>query len=344
VRHPAFWLVLTLSLQSLVGAWGNEGHRIVGAVASQGLNSRARTHVTALIGSSDLSTVATWADDLRALQRHERLNANQAYIAHDADALAFKTHDPQIKQAQWHFTDTPVGATAWSAPAAGTDDAVTMIRRCEKVLAHHAPAGEFLTERQAIRFLIHYVGDIHQPLHAVNGFWDYRPSVPTLLPLQDALATIAEGFLNDQGGNKLYYGSATYHHLWDSVLPRLAAGFPEGGSRVIPTTPGSPFISELVGRNGAAPWKLPSHDDPKNWAKQSLDAANAVYTPIGAAALVKSQHRDRHGNPFDAIDFPEGFISHDYKQAQLETVRVQLAAAGRRLAGILNRVWPSSHH
>jgi hypothetical protein len=71
---------------------------------------------------------------------------------------------------------------------------------------------------EALRLLVHFVGDIHQPLHCGTGFYQFSDGGVVQL-ITDPQA--ADGKPNDRGGNLLFYGQEAtdqLHALWDRVL------------------------------------------------------------------------------------------------------------------------------
>lgn len=134
-------------------AWGPEGHRIVGDLAEERLTPTARLHVKELLGNDDLAAVAVWADDVR----HDR---PESY--------------------GWHFVDIPKDVEAFSEPrdCFRPDDkhpytqqdhhncVVDRITMFEQVLADRNAARPDRIE--ALKFLVHFVGDVHQPMHAMG--------------------------------------------------------------------------------------------------------------------------------------------------------------------------------
>jgi len=140
------------SAASFCFAWGPEGHRIVGDIARQRLTPSARHAIVQLLGDDDLAAISTWADEVRR-ERPETYG--------------------------WHFVDIPWNASGFDqsrdcyhpsgrSPASLNDhhncvvDRITMFQR---VLAD---SRALRAERiQALKFLVHFVGDIHQPLHAI---------------------------------------------------------------------------------------------------------------------------------------------------------------------------------
>jgi hypothetical protein len=129
-------------------AWGAAGHAIVAEIAQHRLQPGARREIRRLLnGDVSLASVANWADTVQS-QRPETAN--------------------------WHFVNIPVGAAGYNAardcPQTPRGDCVVnAIVRTRAMLAdRHASKAR---RAEALKFLVHLVGDIHQPLHcaARNG-------------------------------------------------------------------------------------------------------------------------------------------------------------------------------
>ena len=146
-------LVLSLLISAQAFAWGPEGHRVVADVARNHLSPRARHAITRLLGTDDLASISTWADEIRR-DRPETFG--------------------------WHFVDIPWNANAFAESrdcyhpadrrAAGRDDhhncVVDRIEIFSRALADRTARTSDRLE--ALKFLVHFVADIHQPLHAVG--------------------------------------------------------------------------------------------------------------------------------------------------------------------------------
>jgi hypothetical protein len=98
------------------------------------------------------------------------------------------------------------------------NDIVHAIGRCVAVLESVESRPDDFTKPQALRLLVHFVGDIHQPLHCGTGFYDLsdlrHPSLITD-------PRLCRGKPNDRGGNDLFFGSESneeLHALWDETL------------------------------------------------------------------------------------------------------------------------------
>lgn len=133
-------------------AWGPEGHRIVADIAESRLTPTAKLHIKELLGNDDLTAVSVWADDIKG-ERPE-------------------THG-------WHFVDIPMNSSGFSEardcyrpdekhPYTLQDHhncVVDRIEIFEQILADRKrPEQERM---EALKFLVHFVGDVHQPLHAI---------------------------------------------------------------------------------------------------------------------------------------------------------------------------------
>jgi hypothetical protein len=169
--------LLTLACPVHAFAWGSEGHRIVAEIAEQYLEPATARQVRDLLAvenATTLADVSTWADQIR-LQRSDT--------------------------APWHYVNIPIH------PKTGTSAAYDSERDCPeskcvvvkieefRVMLHdeRTPVGQRL---EALKFLVHFVADIHQPLHCAND--------------------------NDRGGNAIaveFNGQrTTLHAVWDSGI------------------------------------------------------------------------------------------------------------------------------
>lgn len=165
-----------------VQAWGAVGHHVVARLAWALLTPGARDRASAILagGRDEFIAAATWADEIRSA-RPETYN--------------------------WHFVDIPVGQARYDeardCPATDRGDCVILaIARARAVLAD--PQRPLDQQTEALKFLIHFVGDLHQPLHAVDN--------------------------HDRGGNDVKVeplrgtdGRATnLHAVWDTGLINLS--------------------------------------------------------------------------------------------------------------------------
>jgi hypothetical protein len=133
--------------------WGGKGHRIIADIAYSRLTPQTRNNVELLLGRESLASISTWADDIRQ-QRNE-------------------TYD-------WHFVDIPGSANSfneqrdcfrpWAKHSGARTDhhncAVDRVEMFSRVLADRDTPRQERVE--ALKWVVHLVGDLHQPLHATK--------------------------------------------------------------------------------------------------------------------------------------------------------------------------------
>jgi hypothetical protein len=131
--------------------WGAEGHSIVAEIAARHLTPKAAESIRQILGGNiSLASIASWADDYRSLHP---------------------------STARWHFVDIPLDAQNYdevrdcSAQSDG-DCAIHAIERALHDLSD--PAAPSSQRLDAVKFLVHFVGDIHQPLHTVAALRGYN--------------------------------------------------------------------------------------------------------------------------------------------------------------------------
>ena len=160
-------LVATLAPSTAHG-WGDEGHRIVGRIAEQYLKPAARARVEALLAGdtsglladTSVASEATWADRYRDSDRDgARVRYEQTFRWHFID---LGLRHPDLEQACFGHPSLPPEVAASAGPA--RDCIVDKIDQFRAELA--APSTTVVERRMALQFLLHLVGDLHQPLHA----------------------------------------------------------------------------------------------------------------------------------------------------------------------------------
>ena len=163
-------------------AWGEKGHRLIADLALIKLNPTARGKLNELLSraeSSELAELAFWADDYR--------------------------HRPEGRPtASWHYVNLPRTPSCQYRPARDCPDGqclpAALLSQWQLLADHRTPQPQRL---RALKFVIHLVADLHQPLHV--------------------------GYADDRGGN-LYQvqvdkRGSNLHQIWDSTLlkyPKLS--------------------------------------------------------------------------------------------------------------------------
>ncbi|HET9181698.1 MAG TPA: S1/P1 nuclease [Candidatus Angelobacter sp.] len=150
-KIAALLLVFTL-LPVRLFAWGTRGHEVIADIAYSRLMPRTRRNVALLLGNESLTLASTWADAVRQ-KRPETFG--------------------------WHFVDIPEDAQGFNEqrdcfrPQDKHKDAridhhncaVDRIESFSRVLA--SPRATRQQRTEALEWVVHLVGDLHQPLHAI---------------------------------------------------------------------------------------------------------------------------------------------------------------------------------
>ena len=196
--------------------WGQTGHRIVAEVAQNHLTPEAEQAVRELLGGVSMARISVWADEARG-----------------KDEWSFTR--------TWHYTTIPDGETYETAEKQPDGDVITALRKYENVLrSSDATKDEKVT---ALKFFIHFAGDVHQPLHVGNG--------------------------EDRGGNDVdvsWYGEkARLHSVWDSdIIEHTELSFTEF----------TRFIDHAT-EDQIKDWQDDNYVD---WAMESYNVRDQVYS------------------------------------------------------------------
>jgi hypothetical protein len=160
------------SLPSPAAAWGQLGHRVIGEIADERTSGKTRAEIELILGEEDLAEASTWADEERS---------NPAVFW-------------QREAGPYHYVTVPEGQTYAEVGAPEEGDALSALDRF--VATIRDPDASREDKALALRFIVHIVGDVHQPLHAGSG--------------------------DDRGGNDVkvrWFGDNTnLHSVWDSKM------------------------------------------------------------------------------------------------------------------------------
>jgi len=172
-------------------AWGNEGHEVVALVAQSFLDPPVRKRVEALLAADtdsrtahDIASEATWADAIKNDSDLKRRTSQWHFVDIEISV-------PNVDQACFNRPPIPAGSVAFNGPA---NDCI--IDKIDQFAAElHNPATDPEERVIALKFLLHFVGDLHQPLHAADD--------------------------HDRGGNEKRVLAAqmqpgNLHHYWDT--------------------------------------------------------------------------------------------------------------------------------
>jgi hypothetical protein len=280
-----------LVLAGPAGAWGPEGHEIVAEIALYYLTPIARAAVDDILGSYQLGDydVASWPDSIRGEREYDRRYPGNG---------------------RWHFIDFDTRQRYDEKfkleVSEDGNDVVSQILRWRDELR----GGKLRGERRldALRFLVHFAGDVHQPLHCAFRYGDMGGN---MLPVH-SFAGRNHAFGN---GDELDY-APSLHSVWDeNLVYELVAG-----RRT------KDVVREL--QREITPDQVRSwmNDDVLRWANDSYWLAR------------KKAYRWSNGEnlPFKWSGPGMDLTGANYIDAQIPIVREQLQKAGVRLAGLLN--------
>ncbi len=307
-----FAAIFFTGITSVFG-FGHEGHQAIADIARSRLNPAARAAVIRILGSDDLASVATWLDDVRSAGR------NRGNMKGSEEAVAFNHRFPA--SANWHFVNFPVGSAEYDERSqfASDKDVVHAIDLAIRTL-EGAAAG--LTPLEALKVLVHCVGDVHQPLHCVSGYYDIsNPSSPRLLPPDHfSLSTPT-----DAGGNALFYSkSQNLHELFDTTLLRrvlTGTGYKKLGEAAVQRE--APHHSVTPGDY---------HRWSALWATEGVRLGTDAYQ--GLTFNLAETSPGRGGVP--RLHRIEITLSAGYEAREAVVIARQIGEAGLRLAELLN--------
>ncbi|MEP5763144.1 MAG: S1/P1 nuclease [Halieaceae bacterium] len=153
-------------------AWGPQGHRVAADLANTLLTPEARNGVSALLGKQSLASASTWADEMRS-------NPSSFW---------------QEQAGPWHYVTVPPGKVYADLVPPRRGDGMTALAGFCAILLD--PGAARSKQQLALRFSLHIIQDLHQPLHVGNG--------------------------KDRGGNRIKVTvngkSSNLHRVWDSAV------------------------------------------------------------------------------------------------------------------------------
>ncbi|MFN4762758.1 S1/P1 nuclease [Gillisia sp. Q332] len=150
--------------------WGQNGHRATGKIAQNHLSKKAKKEIDKLLQGKSLAFVSTYADEIKSDSK-------------------YREYGP------WHYVNLPSGETKYSLATANPDgDLLAALKKCKAVLQDASASRE--EKEFYLKMLVHFVGDLHQPLHAGRG--------------------------EDKGGNDIqvrwYNDGTNIHSVWDTKM------------------------------------------------------------------------------------------------------------------------------
>lgn len=218
-RSTTLAAIVALSIPSIAHAWGQTGHRVIGAIAQERISGKTRAEIELILGEEDLAQASTWADE-------ERSNPSTFW---------------QREAGPYHYVTVPNGQTYAEVAPPDEGDALTALARFTQTVRDPNASRE--EKALALKFIVHIIGDVHQPLHAGNG--------------------------EDRGGNDVrvrWFGDETnLHSVWDSKLI---------DSRNLSYTEYAHWLGRDIDPNETIAWWTA---DPQVWIAESTLIRDRIY-------------------------------------------------------------------
>ncbi len=202
-----------------VMAWGQIGHRITGKIAEDYLSDSARVAVEALLPNESLAEASSYADE-------QRSNPSEFW---------------QVVAGPYHYVTVPEGKHYHEVGAPEQGDSVTALAQFRATLLDKDASLE--QKQLALRFIVHIIGDLHQPLHAGNG--------------------------TDRGGNdvkvRFFWEDSNLHRVWDSqMLDRRQLSYSEWAD----------WLGRKITQQHVEQWW---ESDPVVWITESTEIRDTIY-------------------------------------------------------------------
>jgi hypothetical protein len=269
VKSRSAWLALcALLVASPAEAWNDTGHMIVAAIAYELLTPAAKAEANELLrlnpdyrqwiaGASDhdrdevaFVTAATWPDAIKSKPSYMD-DRNRPWRSISSRSIGYAD---KIQHRYWHSVRIPFSPDGTAVKMAIAPNALTQIAEFRPTLS--SPYASDEAKSYGLTWLLHIVGDLHQPLHAINRFTRSHPDGDTLG--NEVLVCIST----------CNRGSTRLHRYWDYVLG-------DGYS--------AKAAIEATAKVERAPASEVAIADEVTWAHESFEAAKtyAYADPIG---------------------------------------------------------------
>jgi len=226
--------ILLLVIPTASFGWGRDGHKIIAQIAAERLTPEAKAGVAALLGDQLLIDASIWADEIR--------------------------RDPAYRwSAPFHYANVEPGTTGFDlkrdCPEQGC--VVSAIIRYAEVLRDGK--AEQARKAEALKFLVHFVGDVHNPMHVA--------------------------YARDRGGNdvavEFFHNRMNLHRVWDSgLVDRMKKLWSDYAAE----------LGRAITPEQAVRWK---GFDPAGWATESYKLAVSHANAIPKDGQLGQEYFDR---------------------------------------------------
>ena len=142
-----FLLLLGASTSLFANDWGKTGHRVIGEIAERQLTEEVKEIVYDILDGESLASVSTWPDEMRSNPDFDKFS-------------------------RWHYVNLPLDKE-YTEIEHTQANVVNIIERC--ILVLKSPSSNKEMKRFYLKYLVHLVGDLHQPMHT-GRYEDYGGS------------------------------------------------------------------------------------------------------------------------------------------------------------------------
>lgn len=270
-------VLLTVSFSYQSFPWGPTGHRIVGEIAQKEISPKVYGIIRLLLDDESLAQVSTWADEIKSDPENYRHTFS------------------------WHYMTWPTGQDEYEYHGEG--ELLQSIQDNLSILKNETKPKE---ERAiALKFLVHLVGDLHQPLHVGNG--------------------------QDMGGNTcqvIFHGERTsLHALWDEkLIEKTLLSYTEYVEFLMEkrkSLKGSEMENEIL-----------------DWARESRTLRDQIYPEeVDKPKVKKSLKQDYCRRDLDHTDSELPKLGYKYSYQFREDMERRLLLGGIRLGALLNEAF-----
>jgi hypothetical protein len=353
MKKLAFVLALASAFASMdAAAWGNDGHRAVGAIADKllkGTNAEKQIKALLLPGET-LESIANWPDCVKGTYCGPQSQEMVDYV------------NANPKHGEYHYTDVPFQLEHYHDHAVGTadDDIVQTLKQAIAVLqGKDTPATNphKFTRRQALILITHMTGDIHQPLHVGAAF--VSKDGKFVVPKNQAEIDEAAIF-DSRGGNNLLMDDANlerissglippsdepivakpgvpkaltkpFHSYWDSTtvnyaFRRISTRTPEQFAQT--AIDNKPTVMRNTGDLSTWPYQ---------WADDALVVSKEAYKGVTVGKL--TQQTSKKGETYYTWNLE---VPNDYPVPSSAIAKTQLIKSGYHLAQVLQAIFPNT--
>jgi hypothetical protein len=331
---------LGVALSGPCFAWSENGHQTVGAIADILIqHSNAETQVKSILGTVNgqqltLQQVAVWADCARSVVPGNPYTYNPGKYKIQACAVFEDAAGKQAMQdygqrnnsncpyegkhyechKAFHFADVDIEHNTYSTAYVGTHDydVVHAIDAAIFVLQgqpSHAPFN-FASKREALMLLVHFMGDLHQPLHVGAVYLnpadgsDIDPDAGSLDPETE---TAGGNLISGTGGN--------LHSQWDKTK--------------FPLTDASTMKAFATEAKGISKTKGDYMHWAEIWAGDTITVAQQAFQGVSFAAKADKA-------------WPSTFDDRGTYVKNMQAIqKQQVIKGGARLANLLTTIWPN---